>query len=295
MALVACPECARQVSTRAAACPGCGCPVAAVAGDALEQPLPVGASVESPRPSHEREDFGGPLSAAAAADDAPATAQPAATAPNGDGDDVGRASASPAPGARTRGTRQAFISEVDLAWWRGAGVLPWSWWLSCLAGKPGARQETECAAAIHAYYDALGWEVQDMTFRVSIGESIASCRKSGSLAAVLCFRKSKAPFRECHDLSGVEMESLDQGAYCFDVVDNETGTRWPGACAFSWQACEGRRTKAIVGAYGARSGGRTFEKCTTRPVLFGIQNLDAEGNWYYLSPPQMSATRAGGT
>jgi hypothetical protein len=31
MALIPCPECGRQISTLASSCPGCGCPVAAVA------------------------------------------------------------------------------------------------------------------------------------------------------------------------------------------------------------------------------------------------------------------------
>ena len=30
MALIACPECKREVSTRAIACPACGCPIAEV-------------------------------------------------------------------------------------------------------------------------------------------------------------------------------------------------------------------------------------------------------------------------
>ena len=35
MSLISCPECARQISSRALACPGCGCPMA---GDGAARP-----------------------------------------------------------------------------------------------------------------------------------------------------------------------------------------------------------------------------------------------------------------
>lgn len=268
MALVTCPECGRQVSTRAEACPGCGCPVA---GDAHGVPLDAPPSP----PSHDQ--FGGLSSAAAAADDAPASligTQPALP----DSDGVSSSLVSSAPALPVRSSFRKWI-------WLGGGVLACALVLVVALARRKTRRptEAECAAAIAAYYDALGWDRGEMTFRISIDDSIASCRESGSLAEVLCFRRSKAPFRECRGLSGIELESLEQGAYCFEVVDNETGRRWPGACAFSWQACEGRRSAAILGAYRARSGGKTFEDCTTRPALFGIRNLEVEGNWYGLS------------
>ncbi|MCX6922833.1 MAG: hypothetical protein NT154_06415 [Verrucomicrobia bacterium] len=46
MALTKCPECGKDVSTRAAACPHCGCPV----GDQGPTPAPVGASRQGTSP-----------------------------------------------------------------------------------------------------------------------------------------------------------------------------------------------------------------------------------------------------
>lgn len=145
--------------------------------------------------------------------------------------------------------------------------------------KPRRPTEDECRNAILALYRDLNWNIEDMTFRVPIYESVASCVKSGSLDDVQCYTKSTAPSRECSGLDGVELENLEQGLFCFDVVDNETGVRRAGECAFSWQRCDGRRDDA---SFLAR--GKTFEACKKHPALFGIRSLDKEGSWYNLTP-----------
>lgn len=46
MALIPCPECGREVSTRASSCPGCGCPI----GQAAEPPVMTSAPAAGPDP-----------------------------------------------------------------------------------------------------------------------------------------------------------------------------------------------------------------------------------------------------
>lgn len=266
MALVRCSECSRQVSTRATACPGCGCPISpsteAESPTAIEQ---VSRRAEAGHAPDKNSASEPPLEAVAqAAGASPSPAQHESSRP-------------PERGSLWRSPRVAIsllagcviaIVLVARAYHRGES----------------ARRPTyvECHDAVIMLYRSLAWSLDEMTLKTSVGTSAEQCTQSAKLATVRCYLNREAEqARACPPLEGVTTETLDGGLYCFDTIDNTTGHRTVQGCAFYWQMCQGRKDNRT-----SQAKGITFEDCRPFNELFGVKSSENKKHpeWYGLTP-----------
>lgn len=263
MALIKCPECSREVSTFATACPGCGfplgVPVHGMAG-AAEAYQPSASDKQQPST---REDVHASASSSFPAEALPV--QPESLNPT----PVATSASLRPPQAPKKPSARALIVGVGLL---GVGVL-----IAVAIMQSRKPTKEQCDTAVRRLYEAQGWGLSGET-RVSWEDSVRSCMEV-DVATVKCLGDRDKRTYECDGASDINIDrDVRHNIFCYTESDNSTGSVTGGKCTFTDRDCEEDRESDVRFARGA-----TFSACTKEEIAYGIPSTDSSG-WYGLAP-----------